>query len=102
MPSPNSSDRRRAERLLLDPPIEAKLAGTAVVVHEIGLVGSRVEHAVPIGNGHAELLMISWDGEEIAVDCTIARSERLTVDGEVRFTSGLSFVGAESQPVRRI
>jgi sigma-B regulation protein RsbU (phosphoserine phosphatase) len=91
-----SDDRRRAERLLLTPPLAGRLRGRDVAVHEIGLLGGRVEHDAPIVGGSPEKLTLLWDGEEISVDCTVAHSERLYAGGDTRFVSGLSFeIGGE-------
>ncbi len=86
-----NDERRRAERLLLTPPLAGRVHGTAVAVHEIGLLGSRVEHDTPLVGEGSDKLTLLWDGEEITVDCTIAHSERLHVNGSTRFVSGLSF-----------
>ncbi|MGZ8829801.1 MAG: hypothetical protein ACXW2Q_05415, partial [Thermoanaerobaculia bacterium] len=60
-----SDDRRRAERLLLTPPLAGRIRGRDVAVHEIGLLGGRVEHDAPIVGGSPEKLTLLWDGEEI-------------------------------------
>ncbi len=86
-----NDDRRRAERLLLSPPISGKLHGRDVTVHEIGMLGSRVEHDMPLVGDAAEKLTLLFDGEEINVDCKVAHSELLHVNGAARFISGLSF-----------
>ena len=95
-----TDDRRRAERLLLTPPITGRLRGRDVAVHEIGLLGSRVEHDVPlVGNG-PERLTLQFDGEEITVDCTVAHSEKLHAS---RFVSGLSFnFGVDSGKLQKV
>ena len=85
-------DRRRSERLLLVPPLSGRIEGREVVVREIGLLGSRIEHDDPVVAPGPARLTLEWDGEEITVDCTVTRSERLGVDGdERRFSSGVSF-----------
>ncbi|HUP43904.1 MAG TPA: GAF domain-containing SpoIIE family protein phosphatase [Thermoanaerobaculia bacterium] len=96
-------ERRRAERLLLAPPLYATVAGHPVTVHEIGLFGSRVESEVPIVGSDREKLTMVWEGEEITVDCSIAHSEKLHVDGKGdRFMSGLRFEIAEPPALRRM
>jgi hypothetical protein len=96
-------DRRRTERLLLTPPLYATMSGHPVSVHEIGLFGSRVESETPIvGNGRERLTMV-WEGEEISVDCSVAHSEQLRIDGSGdRFMSGLRFEVAEPPALRRM
>src|SRR5712691_6642278 len=86
-----TDDRRRAERLLLTPPLVGRMHGREVTVHEIGLLGGRVEHDAPIVGKGPERLTLIFDGDEISVDCTVAHSEKLHVNGASRFVSGLSF-----------
>jgi sigma-B regulation protein RsbU (phosphoserine phosphatase) len=96
-------ERRRAERMLLEPPLEALLTGRPVTLCEIGLAGGRIEHdAAIVGDGQQQKLTIEWAGEQIVLDCTVARSERLPIEGATRFTSGLSFSGAQARPLQRI
>ena len=99
----SSRDRRRTERLQLTPPLFATMGGRPVAVHEIGLFGSRVESDAPIvGNGRETLTMV-WEGEEITLDCSVAHSEKLHVDGTGdRFMSGLRFEVAEPPALRRM
>lgn len=84
-----TSDRRRAERLMLRPPMTGRLEGTEVEVHEIGPMGGRIEHVVPLNATAASRLTFLWDGEEIVVDCNVAHTERLAVSN--RYSTGLSF-----------
>src|SRR5688500_20282623 len=96
-------DRRRTERLQLTPPLFATMSGRPVAVHEIGLFGSRIESDAPIvGNGREKLTMV-WEGEEITVDCSVAHSEKLRVDGVGdRRMSGLRFEVAEAPALGRM
>jgi phosphoserine phosphatase RsbU/P len=90
------TDRRRGERLFVDPPLPARLGGARVAVHEIGLFGCLVEHESPL-DGVRGRLSIPWNGAVITVDCTVVRSE-LSNDHS---RTGLSFETAaiELQPV---
>ena len=99
-----SDDRRRAERLLLTPPLAGRIHGRDVSIHEIGLLGSRVEHESPMVGGSSEQLTLIWEGEELVIDCTVARSEQLLVSsGTQRFVSGLSFkFGENSGKLQRV
>ena len=77
---------------MLTPPLSGRIHGRDVSIHEIGPLGSRVEHESPLVGGGPERLTLVLDGEEISVDCTVAHSERLLVaGGRPRFISGLSF-----------
>ncbi|HUP48055.1 MAG TPA: GAF domain-containing SpoIIE family protein phosphatase [Thermoanaerobaculia bacterium] len=96
-------DRRRTERLLLNPPIFATVGGKPVEVHEIGLFGSRIESEAPLVGDGREKLTLVWEGEEVTVDCSVAHSERLRVEGAGdRFMSGLRFEVAEPPALRRM
>jgi phosphoserine phosphatase RsbU/P len=94
-----NDERRRAERLLLIPPLSGRIHGHSVVVHDIGLLGSRIEHDTELVGEGPDQLTLLWNGEEISVDCTVAHSERLHINGSTRFVSGLSFkVGSDDGP----
>ena len=86
-----NDDRRRSERLLLTPPLTGRIHGRDVTVHEIGMLGSRVEHDMPLVGETTEKLTLEFDGEEITLDCTVAHSELLHAGGAARFISGLKF-----------
>ena len=99
----SNHDRRRAERLLLTPPMYATMGGHPVAVHEIGMFGSRIESEVPMVGGGRDSLTLVWEGEEISVDCSIAHSERLHAAGRGdRFMSGIRFEVAEPPALRRM
>jgi sigma-B regulation protein RsbU (phosphoserine phosphatase) len=91
-------ERRRTERLLLVPPIEARVQNHPVHLVDIGVLGTRVEHEQPLVAGGPQKLRFRWDGEEVEVDCTVVHSE--FAGG--RFSSGLSFTGSEPRSLRRV
>ena len=99
-----SDDRRRGERLMLTPPLVGRMHGRDVSIHELGLLGSRVEHESPVVGEGPERLTLMWEGEEITVDCTVAHSECLLVaGGDQRFISGLNFrFGENSGKLQRV
>jgi sigma-B regulation protein RsbU (phosphoserine phosphatase) len=80
-------DRRRTERLSLTPPLTARMEDCPVRILDIGVFGTRIEHDQPLVGGVRKQLRFDWDGEEIAVDCTVVHSEK-TLDA---FSSGLTF-----------
>jgi sigma-B regulation protein RsbU (phosphoserine phosphatase) len=99
----NTMERRRADRLLLEPPLFATVGGRPVAIHEIGHFGSRIESDIPIVGDGKQTLHLVWEGEEIAVDCSIAHSEKLRIGaGGDRFVSGLRFETAEPPALRRM
>src|SRR5437899_8372238 len=91
-------ERRRTERLLFVPPIDARAQNLPVHLVDIGVLGTRVEHEQPLAAGGPQKLHFRWDGEEVEVDCTVVHSE--FAGG--RFSSGLSFTGIEPQSLRRV
>jgi phosphoserine phosphatase RsbU/P len=90
-------DRRRADRLLLPSPIAGRVADHDVRIVDIGILGTRIEHDAPLMVG-PHTLRFDWDGEEIAVDCTLLRTE----PSEAPFRSGLQFSDADRMLVGRI
>jgi sigma-B regulation protein RsbU (phosphoserine phosphatase) len=80
-------DRRRSERLPLTPPLSGRMEDHAVRILDIGVFGTRIEHDEPLVGGVRKQLRFAWDGEEIAVDCTVVHSERTPE----AFSSGLTF-----------
>ena len=90
-------ERRRSARLLLTPPLIGQIGDRSVAIHEIGLLGGRVETDSPMVSAAPSSLRVVWEGEEIVVDCTVAHSEKLHVTGAsaAMFSSGLRF---ESSP----
>jgi sigma-B regulation protein RsbU (phosphoserine phosphatase) len=95
MTADSSQERRRSARLLLTPPLIGEMGGRNVAIHEIGLLGGRVEHDSPMVPQVPSRLTVVWEGEEIVVDCTVAHSEKLHVDAS-RFSSGLKFASSPS------
>jgi sigma-B regulation protein RsbU (phosphoserine phosphatase) len=95
------AERRRTERLMLRPPLAGRIGDHQVELHEIGPLGGRVEHHLPLAGPAPVTLKVDWDGEEIIVDCSVAHSETIEVSG--RFSSGLAFELAPANGgVRRI
>ncbi len=91
-------ERRKAERLLLTPPITARVQDHDVRMVNIGVLGITVEHEQPLVAGGPQKLRFQWDGEEIAVDCTVLHSKKVANI----FSSGLSFVGGEPRALKRV
>src|SRR3954466_9464321 len=90
-------DRRRADRLLLPSPIAGRVADRDVRIVDIGILGTRIEHDEPLMAG-PHTLHFDWDGEAIAVDCTLLRTE----SSEATFRSGMQFSDRDRPLVGRI
>ncbi len=65
-------ERREFQRLLLDPPIPATLGATPVTILEIGVLGARVLHGVPLDEEHSEL-HFAWNDADVAMKCSVVR-----------------------------
>ena len=65
-------ERREFQRLVLDPPVPGTFGTTAVSIMEVGVLGSRIHHAEPLDQEHADL-RFSHNGEEIAMKCEVVR-----------------------------
>lgn len=99
-------ERRRAERIRLVPPVSAKLHDRDVRILDIGPLGLRVEHREPLAAASSAKLTFHWDGEEIALDCMVARSGSadsalVASDGANIFHTGLAFHAPE-EPILRM
>lgn len=90
-------DRRRAERLPLTPPVAGRVQDRAVRLLDIGEHGTRLEHDEPLLAGGPHQLRFVWDGDEIAVDCTVIHSE----ENGHGFTTGVHW-GDAPEAVRRV
>lgn len=82
------TNRRRAERVLLEEPLSATLGETPVEVTEIGLVGAKLVHDISLRIG-PPFLSYYWRGNEITIECRVIRTERAM--GGRHFT-GVEFV----------
>ncbi|HYS54482.1 MAG TPA: GAF domain-containing SpoIIE family protein phosphatase [Thermoanaerobaculia bacterium] len=91
-------ERRKSERLLVSPPITARVEQKPVRVVNIGSLGTTIEHDSPLVGG-PQKLRFQWDGEEIVVDCNIVHSQK---SGPNIFSTGLSFVGGEQPALKRV
>src|SRR5438045_9263668 len=91
-------ERRRFERLPLAPALNARLRAQPVRVLDIGALGSRVEHDSPLVSGESDVLHLEWDGEDLMIDCAVARCDELGASG---FASGLIFRTGPPAALRR-
>lgn len=96
---------RRAERVLVPDPIPAVLAEENARIVELSLVGAGIEHTARAAINAVVPLDFIWRGERVVLRATIARSELRVVNGKNVYFSGVSFCGAifDSPPtIRRI
>src|SRR5437868_15054918 len=90
-------ERRKAERLLLLPPLRGNVQQNEVRLVNIGTLGTTVEHEMPLIVGGPHKLRFRWDDEDVEVDCTIIHSEQ----NDNIFKTGIRFVG-EPPALRRV
>lgn len=88
-------ERREFQRLRLDSPLSGTFENRPVKIHEVGVLGSRIQHSDPIENDRGEL-HFEFDGKPIAMRCEVVRSveadsSRFPGGG---FLSGLRFRAA--------
>jgi len=68
--------RRRFERVRLLKPIQGRIGAKRVFIVDVSVNGFRVAHQDAIGGiGEQPLLMFDWEGQSIAVRCTITRTD---------------------------
>ena len=82
-------DRRHGERIVLTPPLNARIADAEVRLMDVGMLGARVHSDAPIPVDGKTTLRFRWDEEEIAIDCNVVRSD---LHPSREFESGIRFV----------
>src|SRR5687768_6655268 len=90
----NGEERREFQRLRLETPLPGTFGSTEVTIVEAGVLGARVQHAVPLDSQRGEL-RFTYDANEIVMRCEVVRTIEASVTryGE-GFVSGLRFVAA--------
>lgn len=85
-------ERRIAERIILDAPLQARLRGHEVRIIDIGISGTRVLHDAPLPEETPAKLSFQWRQDQIEIDCSVARSNISETAGGVNiFHTGLEF-----------
>jgi sigma-B regulation protein RsbU (phosphoserine phosphatase) len=95
----STQERRRSERIILTPPLAGRLHDQDVRIVDIGPRGTRVEHDAPLRFAAPARLSFQWAGDEIALECLVARSDaqpHRSEDGLDTFNSGLEFQPPEN------
>ena len=85
-------ERREFQRLRLESPIAGTYGGAPVHLVEIGILGSRIEHAAPLAAPYSDL-QFGFGGRTIAMRCEAVR----TTGSEGRYVSGLRFLSAAGE-----
>jgi hypothetical protein len=68
------SERRRYGRVKLDEPLPARFGDARVRVLEVSVTGFLLAHEGRIAPGVTQHLVIDWQGRDVELVCTIARS----------------------------
>ena len=102
-----AQERRHGERIVLTPPLRARIADADVRLMDVGMLGARVHSDAPIAVDGNTTLRFEWDEEEIAIDCNVVRSDlnpSREAAAENIFESGIRFVptGEGAQRLNRM
>ncbi len=99
-------ERRNFQRLHLAKPIHGRLGLEDVLILDIGVLGTLVEHQVPIEAGEPATLTFRWEDESLQLECEAVRStiERSMSDGVARmvYHTGLRFLEAVGNSDERL
>ncbi len=101
----SEDQRRNAERVPLDIPIEGKIGEIAVRLVEISLIGCLLEHADRMAMGSTFTLRFRWAGEDVSLKGRVVRTEMRVVDGRPGYLSGVQFaesVETSPEPLQRV
>jgi hypothetical protein len=99
---PFDQQRRAAERLPLDAPIEATASGVPVRIVELSAIGCRIEHREKLSINSTTRLRFTWKARPVDLSAKIARQQLMP--GMV-YSSGLQFaksLDAAPEVVREI
>lgn len=87
----SEDQRRNAERVPLDIPIEGKIGEVSVRIIEISLIGCLLEHADRMAMGSTFTVKFRWAGENVVLKGRVARTEMRPIDGALGYLSGIQF-----------
>jgi sigma-B regulation protein RsbU (phosphoserine phosphatase) len=90
-----AQERRLGERIVLTPPLHARIADAEVRLIDVGMLGARVHSDAPIPVNGDTTLRFRWNDEEIAIDCNVVRSDlhpSREAAAQNIFESGVRFV----------
>jgi len=93
-----AQERRHGERIVLTPPLRARIADAEVRLMDVGMLGACIHSEAPIAIDGNTMLRFEWNDEEIAIDCNVVRSDRQPsreTTAETFFESGVRFVPTE-------
>lgn len=97
--------RRSAERVPLDIPIEGKIGEIFVRLVEISLIGCLLEHSDRMSMGSTFTVQFRWAGENVSLKGRVVRTQMRPVDGRPGYLSGVQFaerVEDSPEPLQRV
>ncbi|MEO6259039.1 MAG: PilZ domain-containing protein [Thermoanaerobaculia bacterium] len=101
----SEDQRRNAERVPLDIPIEGKIGEISVSLVEISLIGCLLEHSDRMAMGSTFTVGFRWAGENVSLKGRVARTQMRVVDGRPGYQSGIQFaesVETSPEPLQRV
>ena len=87
----SENQRRNAERVPLDIPIEGKIGEISVRIVEVSLIGCLLEHSDRMSMGSTFTVRFRWAGETVSLKGRVARTEMRPVEGKMGYLSGVQF-----------
>jgi hypothetical protein len=98
--------KRNAERLPLETPLDATASGLPAKIMEISAIGCRIEHKEKLSIGGSVLLRFKWRNENVEIRAKLARTQlRSAYPQGMYYESGLKFADSlEEAPeeIRRV
>ena len=73
--SDKAQERRHGERIVLTPPLRARIADADVTLVDVGMLGARLYSDAPIPVDGNTTLRFEWNDEEFTIDCNVVRSD---------------------------
>src|SRR5436309_15686050 len=67
--------KRNAERLPLDQPLEATAGGLPVTIVEMSAIGCKIEHKEKLSIGSSTTLRFQWRGQVVELRGKVARTQ---------------------------
>lgn len=98
------SDKRRVQRLAIDPPISASLGGVTARLLDLSVDGAGLEHDAPILSGRPTTLTFTYGDETITLEAITVRCrlENARNGGGFVFRSGIRFTEVNAARVKAL
>jgi hypothetical protein len=90
----SDDQKRAAERIPLEKPIEVTVNDVEGRIVEISLIGCRVEHAGRLKLGSSVTMHFVWGGERIRLKAKVSRTEMRSIGGKPGYVSALALAAS--------